>query len=63
MDIYKKYKTNINVSRRIHQLLKSMKKDNETFNDVLTRLLKDDGYLWDTMMIIKLFIMKKMIGI
>ena len=45
MDIYKKYKTNINVSRRIHQLLKSMKKDNETFNDVLTRLLKDDGYL------------------
>lgn len=45
MDIYKKYKTNIHVSRRIHQLLKSMKKDNETFNDVLTRLLKDDGYL------------------
>lgn len=45
MNIYKEYKTNINVSRRIHQLLKSMKKDNETFNDVLTRILNNGGYL------------------
>lgn len=44
-NIYQKYKTNINVSREIHRLLKSMKQDNESFDKVLTRILKDGGYL------------------
>lgn len=44
-NIYKKYKTNINVSREIHKVLKQMKKPNESFNDVLTRILESGGYL------------------
>lgn len=45
MNIYKEYKTNICISREIHRLLKGMKKDNETFNDVIERVLTKEGYL------------------
>lgn len=38
-------KTNINVSREVHRLLKNMKQDNESFDEVLSRILKDGGYL------------------
>lgn len=44
-NIYKMYKTNINVSREVHGLLKNMKQPNESFNDVLERLLINGGYL------------------
>ena len=44
-NIYKKYKTNIQVSREIHRLLKSMKQDNESFDELLTRISTDSGYL------------------
>ena len=42
---YNKYKTNVQISRKIHKLLKNLKEDNETFNDILTRILKKGGYL------------------
>lgn len=45
INIYEEYKTNIQVSREIHRLLKNMKQDNESFDEVLTRILKDGGYL------------------
>lgn len=45
MDIYEEYKTNIRVSRKIHRLLKDMKNDDETFNDVLMKILRKGGYL------------------
>lgn len=43
--IYEDYKTNIQVSRQIHRLLKDMKNDDETFNDVLMKILRKGGYL------------------
>ena len=42
MDMDEKYKTNIQVSRKIHRLLKDLKKDDETFNDVLTKILNEE---------------------
>lgn len=45
MNIYKEYKTNICISREIHRLLKGMKKGNESFNDVLEKVLIKEGYL------------------
>lgn len=45
IDTYEYYKTNIRVSRNIHRVLKDLKNDDETFNDVLTRILKENGYM------------------
>lgn len=55
-------KTNINVSREVHRLLKNMKQDNESFDEVLSRILKDGGYLWIMMNIWNCIILR-MIGI
>lgn len=44
-NIYEDYKTNIRVSRKIHRLLKDLKTEDETFNDVLIRILTENGYI------------------
>lgn len=46
INTYEDYKTNIQVSRQIHRLLKDLKTEDETFNDVLMKILRKGGYLW-----------------
>ena len=44
-NLYRKYKIDIQVSRQVHRMLKNLKKEKETFNDVLENILIKEGYL------------------